>query len=523
MSVSARLLGFAFANADFLFEVAADGAIRFAAGATGDLVPSGQNLVGTPADSLFLPSEAAKFTDITRRLPSGRRAGPYRLKLAGGTEVDLSLFRLAENGENISCTISRADTAVAPGADVATGLATRDTFLADAGRLANEDDALTLVDVPGLQDLCASLAPESADQLLAAIGAGIGRSGASAAGRLSETRFGALAAADVSLDLGGLVSNAIAAAGLAPLPTQESKFALEGPGLNPAQRLLTLRYAVEKFARSGQPPGGNAAEAFAILMQETQQRLLDMTRTVNKSDFQLAYQPIADLATGKVSHYEALARFSNKEGTQQSVQFIEALGIADAFDLAVVAKVLSLMESDPRTHYHVAFNVSGRTIETPASFGMLAAILAKNRKLAPRLLIEITETAAIADLESAGKAVASLRALGYRVGLDDFGAGAASVNYLHAFPVDFVKFDGAMIKKIGSSQRDDALLAGLAKLCAEMKVTTIAEWIEDEALAKAARALGFHHGQGRYFGMATPTIPQEMAVGKRRGIRESWG
>ena len=272
---------------------------------------------------------------------------------------------------------SRASKRLAPGADAKTGLDSRDTFLTNAGRLANENDALTLVDVPGLQDLCASLAPEHADQLLAAIGAGIGRSGASAAGRLSETRFGALAAADVTLDLGGLVSIAIASTGLEPLPTQEAKFALEGPGLSSEQRLLTLRYAVEKFAQSGQPPGDNAAQAFAALMQETQQRLLDMTRTVNKSDFQLVYQPIADLATGKVSHYEALARFDNKEGTAQSVQFIEALGIADAFDLAVVAKVLSLMESDSRTHYHVAFNVSGRTIETPASFGMLAAILAK--------------------------------------------------------------------------------------------------------------------------------------------------
>ena len=80
-----------------------------------------------------------------------------------------------------------------------------------------------------------------------------------------------------------------------------------------------------------------------------------------------------------------------------------------------------------------------------------------------------------------------------------------------------------MIKKIGSSQRDDALLAGLAKLCADMKVATIAEWIEDESMAKAARALGFQHGQGQHFGMGAPSIPYEMAVGKRRGIRESWG
>ncbi len=64
-------------------------------------------------------------------------------------------------------------------------------------------------------------------------------------------------------------------------------------------------------------------------------------------------------------------------------------------------------------------------------------------------MIEITETATIHDLEAAGKAIQVLRDMGFRVGLDDFGAGAASVNYLHAFPVDFVKFDGAMIQKIG--------------------------------------------------------------------------
>ena len=155
---------------------------------------------------------------------------------------------------------------------------------------------------------------------------------------------------------------------------------------------------------------------------------------------------------------------------------------------------------------------------------MLAALLAKNRKLAPRLLIEITETAAIEDLDSAGKAVAALRAMGYRVGLDDFGAGAASVNYLHAFPVDFVKFDGAMIKKIGSSPRDDALLGGLAKLCAEMGITTIAEWIEDQAMADAARALGFKHGQGRHLGAPTADIPDAaIAPGRRKGVVESWG
>ena len=85
----------------------------------------------------------------------------------------------------------------------------------------------------------------------------------------------------------------------------------------------------------------------------------------------------ADLASGKVSHYEALARFSNPEGTQDTVKFIEALGIADAFDLAVAAKVVSQVEKDATGRHHIAFNVSGRTIASPLSFGMLVSMLAQ--------------------------------------------------------------------------------------------------------------------------------------------------
>jgi EAL domain-containing protein (putative c-di-GMP-specific phosphodiesterase class I) len=200
---------------------------------------------------------------------------------------------------------------------------------------------------------------------------------------------------------------------------------------------------------------------------------------------------------------------------------MEALGIAGALDLAVANKVISLVDQLPDVH--VAFNVSADTIANPASFGVLAGMLAKRRRLAPRLLIEITETANIGNLETAGKAIAALREMGYRVGLDDFGAGAASLNYLHAFQVDFVKFDGKLIHQIGQSQRDDALLAGLAKLCAEMKVDTIAEWIESETMARAAQGLGFRHGQGRWMGPPLAEIPVSPPVGKRKGVKESWG
>jgi EAL domain-containing protein (putative c-di-GMP-specific phosphodiesterase class I) len=524
----ARLLGFAFTNADFLFEMDAAGTILFAAGAANDLVKeSGETLVGRPAGKLFKPSEGVKFATFAKALKSGDRAGPFKLTLTTGTEANLAMFCLPQNDARISCTLARPGShAAKPQVDPRTGLASRDGFMAAAER-AGSKDALTLVNVPGLPALCAQLSPGNADAMMQRIGETLKASGASAAGHISDTGFGALAPATRgSLGLIQKITDAITAGGLEAPKISETRIGLIGTGLTSEQRMLSLRYVVEQFAQKAKVAGdGDIASSFTALMDETQVRLAEMTRMLENGAFEIAYQPISDLATGKVSHYEALARFTNPQGsskgTGDTVKFIEALGIANAFDLAVASKVLNEIE---KCDAEIAFNISGATIASPAGFGMLAALLARRRKLAPRTLIEITETATIHDLEAAGKAIQVLRDMGFRVGLDDFGAGAASVNYLHAFPVDFVKFDGAMIQKIGTSKRDDALLSGLAKLCTELGVITIAEWIENEAMAKAARALGFNHGQGKWLGAPMLELPASAPIpGKRKGVRESWG
>jgi EAL domain-containing protein (putative c-di-GMP-specific phosphodiesterase class I) len=526
MSHAARLLGFAFTNADFLFEMDRNGNILFAAGAAGDMVKEGGDaLVGKPAGKLFKPSEGIKFATFSKALKDGDRAGPFKLTLATGVEANLAMFRLPDNGSNISCTLARPGSR-SPRAEIdpRTGLASRDGFMA-AAQKAGQKDVMTLVSVPGLPELCAQMSPDNAAAMMQRIGATLQACGASAAGQVSDTSFGTLSSATRGpLGLAQKISDAIKAGGLAAPKVAEMQVGLQGADISPEQRMLSLRYVVERFSEKGKIDIGNGdlSSAFATMMDETQRRLADMNRTLGDGAFEIAYQPICDLGTGKVSHYEALARFTNPEGTGETVKFIEALGIANAFDLTVAHKVLSLIEQHPDAH--VAFNVSGATLADPASFGLLAGILAKRRKLAPRTLIEITETAAITDLESAGKAVGALRQMGYRVGLDDFGAGAASINYLHAFPIDFVKFDGAMIQKIGRSKRDDAMLAGLVKLCAEMEITTIAEWIENEAQAKAVREMGFRHGQGKFLGAPLEDIPRAGPVmGKRQGVRESWG
>jgi EAL domain-containing protein (putative c-di-GMP-specific phosphodiesterase class I) len=392
-----------------------------------------------------------------------------------------------------------------------------------AANMAAGTDALTLVDIPGLSELCAKMAPGAADKLMQHIGAAFKDAGVSAAGRISDTRFAAVAPeARGALGVAKLVKNAIANGGGGAINVKETQVSLRSAELSDDQRLLAMRYTIDQFAAKGRVLEGDIAGAFGVMLEDTQRRLSEMTKVVGEGAFEVAYQPIVHLATGAISHYEALARFAGKEGTGDTIKFIEALGISDGFDLALTSKILSLVEDDDRK-VEIAFNLSGATIASPATFGMLAGILAKRRKLASRLLIEITETAAITDLEGAAKAVAALREMGYRVGLDDFGAGAASLNYLHAFNIDFVKFDGALVKKIGSSKRDDALLGGLTKLCKELGVTTIAECIESEAMAKAAQALGFDKGQGKHLGAPSLEIRAAVAPGKRQGVKESWG
>ncbi|HWD26446.1 MAG TPA: EAL domain-containing protein [Rhizomicrobium sp.] len=522
---AARFLGFAFANADYLFEVDGRGTVVFATGAARDFVP-GADPVGRPAARLFSTAEAVKFATLTKALGQGDRAGPFRLKLAGGTDVQLAMFRLPGKDGPLCCTLSKPGVRGVEHAKPQGSLATRAGFLAAAAELVGEDDALALVDLPQLPAMCAKLNADGRAALVSRIGGALSKAGAKTAGQLSPSRFGLIADAAGGMEaLGRRIRAALTDAGEGKLVIAETLIALKGRDISPAQRDLVVRYVVDKFADGRWDDGEPAdiAAQFDRMMDATQSQLRMLTGTVASGDFGVVYQPIVKLEDGALSHYEALARFSG-QNTQDTITFIEALGVSDALDLAVAFKIVGVAESKASHGCRIAFNISGKTICSPANFGLLAGFLTRKRALAPRLLIEITETAEIIDLEAAGKAVAALRAMGFRVGIDDFGAGAASINYLHALAVDFVKFDGALVAKIGQSKRDDTLLTGMVKLCTELGIETVAERLETAEQAAAAKAMGFTLGQGWFYGKGEPEIPAPAPkiAARRKGARDSW-
>jgi EAL domain-containing protein (putative c-di-GMP-specific phosphodiesterase class I) len=507
-----RLLAFAFAGADLLFEIDRDGTVLFATGATSGFTGSA-DLMGRPATDLFLPSERYRLLLIARGLMPGERAGPLPVTLASGEKATLSMCCLPPN-EHISCTlvkIGNRGPLTTGGTDSETGLADRKMFLSVASRSAGGEGAIALINVPDLTDIYAKLSPETAADLMAEIGASVRGMDVTIAGRLSKTSFGVLAEDPASAqDLAARIKTPAQAHGAGEIKTEEVLLSLKDRDLNREQITLALRHVISRFAdgKLKAKPGTNLSEAFEQLMSETITRAQGFCATVADGKFDLAFEPIVDLRSMTTVHYEALTRFQPGQSPADTIRFAEDLGLADFFDLALAVKFFGLLENDPSIIASIAINVSGRSIASPSSFAMLEGLLRRHKVFAKRVLIEITETAEMSDLAAADKAIQTLRKIGYRVGIDDFGAGAATQQYLDALSVDFIKIDGSLINKIGKSERDDAYLKSVLARCAERRIETIAEWIDSAEKLKRCVAMGFRLGQGRQFGATLTALPR---------------
>jgi EAL domain-containing protein (putative c-di-GMP-specific phosphodiesterase class I) len=244
------------------------------------------------------------------------------------------------------------------------------------------------------------------------------------------------------------------------------------------------------------------------MMNETLAGAQAFNTTVAEGAFELAFEPIVNLKTGIPSHYEALTRFQEGQSPEATIKFAEELGLSDAFDIAVALKAFAILENDSEITASIAINISGRTFGNSTAFGVMAGLLGKKRAFAKRVLIEITESAEMHDLAAADKAIQFLRRMGYRVGIDDFGSGAASLQYLHAFTVDFVKVDGAVIQRLGNSTRESALLKSILSTCTELEIQTVGEWIDSAEKLQRCRDVGFQYGQGRHFGNSLSELPK---------------
>lgn len=216
----------------------------------------------------------------------------------------------------------------------------------------------------------------------------------------------------------------------------------------------------------------------------------------------LAWQPIIETATGRVLHYEALLRLVNLDGKITSagplIPIAEKMGLIEEIDGMVMRQVVQELRASPDVT--LAFNVSNLTIGNPQWLNDIQALVEETPEIGPRMIVEITETAAHRDLRRVAYFVASIQALGASVALDDFGSGYTSFRQLKSLSVDMVKIDGVFIKDIATNADNRFFVKTLLDFTRGFGLHTVAEFVENGEAAKILMELGADAMQGYYFG-----------------------
>lgn len=275
----------------------------------------------------------------------------------------------------------------------------------------------------------------------------------------------------------------------------------------------SLIYVVNRFRET---QGGFTLESLSTnlttLFSEAAGEVDSFRKTVADRSFDLAFQPIIQVHSGEVHHFEALTRFRGGRSAggspYEQITFAEETGLISEFDIAIVHKAVEWLSRWPRntTRYRIAVNISGFSVGVPAYIEELHRVLRENSWIQDKLLFEITESSRMADLDSANMFIQGLRKNGYHVCLDDFGAGAASFQYLSALDVDVVKLDGSAIRNALKGVKGRAFLTALTNLCRSLGVETIAEMIDSETGLKFVRTCGVDYVQGFLFGEPSKDI-----------------
>lgn len=238
------------------------------------------------------------------------------------------------------------------------------------------------------------------------------------------------------------------------------------------------------------------------LQQRNLDRIEALQVAIDTGRVALFLQPIVCARTGAVRWYECLGRLRGASGAYESlshhVQAAERLGMVHILDRCVLE--LSVQQLLERPRLTLAINVSADTTTDPVWRERLHALVSGRPDVAARLIVEITETAAMTDLREATAFVNGLKSVGVRVALDDFGAGNTSFKQLRALKVDIVKIDGAFVPALASSPDDRAFVRAMVALSRETGMETVAECVETEDSAAILRDLGVDYLQGNLFG-----------------------
>ncbi|MDJ0897512.1 MAG: EAL domain-containing protein [Xenococcus sp. MO_188.B8] len=242
----------------------------------------------------------------------------------------------------------------------------------------------------------------------------------------------------------------------------------------------------------------------------------DMRRGIEREEFLIYYQPITCLATGKLSGFEALARW--KHPTRGIVPPVEFIPVAEetgtiiplgTWLLRSACHQMKLWQAQypQQPSLQISVNLSGKQLRDSSLLEKIDSILQETGLPGKYLKLEITESSLIENMEVATQTLLNIKSRDIKLSMDDFGTGYSSLSYLHRFPVDILKIDRSFVQDIQINKGNYAIVKAIVTLAHVLDMEVIAEGIEDTYQLEQLKLLNCEYGQGYYF--AKPLNQQE--------------
>jgi diguanylate cyclase (GGDEF)-like protein len=235
----------------------------------------------------------------------------------------------------------------------------------------------------------------------------------------------------------------------------------------------------------------------------------EIVTALNERRIVTAFEPVVDARSRQVAFHECLIRMEQEDGrvllAPDIVPVAERLGLIRLVDHRVLELVVAELAASPGVE--LSLNISPDTTMDPDWWASIESLMRAHPGVAERLIVEITETVAIQDIDDLRGFVTRLKNFGSRIAIDDFGAGYTSFRNLRKLDVDIVKIDGAFVQNIARSPDDRAFVQTLIDLARRLQIKTVAEWVQDEESANLLRDWGCDYIQGRLIGLASAERP----------------
>jgi diguanylate cyclase (GGDEF)-like protein/PAS domain S-box-containing protein len=239
-----------------------------------------------------------------------------------------------------------------------------------------------------------------------------------------------------------------------------------------------------------------------------------IAQALDQGLFELHFQGVYATADRCLRHAEVLIRMHDAEQPEQLImpgQFIpyaEKTGQILDIDRWVIRRSIELLAAHDNLP-PLAINISGRSFDEPDLPRYTRSLLMEHRVDPGRLIIELTETAAVSDIQDAQRFIEAIHQAGCIVCLDDFGSGFSTFGYLKYLEVEVLKIDGAFISDLANNRENQIFVKAMVEVAKALGKMTVAEYVEDEATFESVRRLGIDLAQGYCFGRPNNNLPCE--------------